>query len=134
MKIRALLLTLVCALATGSGFCADEPETELGGKMEKIGGAFRALRRQVSDATKNADSLTRVATIRQNAEAAIKLEPAMKRTGGGNEFVENYRRHEPSISAAKRGGAGNDNVEAASSAVWATRTGGHKAQRRQKKK
>ena len=78
MKIRALLFALVCALSVGSVVRAEEAETELGGKMEKIGGAFRALRRQISDASKNADSLARVATIRQNAEAALKLEPARK--------------------------------------------------------
>ena len=94
MKIRVLLLTLVCALVAGPGFCADEPETELGGKMEKIGGAFRALRRQISDAAKNADSLTRVETIRQNAEAALKLEPALKTAkpaGEQQKFVDDYR-------------------------------------------
>ena len=94
MKIRALLLTLVCALATSSGVQAADAETELGGKMEKMGGAFRALRRQISDASKNADSLVKVATIRQNAEAALKLEPAMKAekpAGDQKKFVANYQ-------------------------------------------
>ena len=79
MKIRLLFLTVVCALTAPVAVrAADEPETELGGKMEKIGGAFRALRRQVADPAKNADSLTKVATIRENAQAALKLEPAKK--------------------------------------------------------
>ena len=67
MKIRLTLLTVVFALAAGLVARAADAETELGGKMEKIGGAFRALRRQIADASKNADSLARVATIRQNA-------------------------------------------------------------------
>ncbi len=79
MKIRVLLFALACSLAVGPAVrAADEPETELGGKMEKMSSAFRALRRQITDASKNADSLAKVATIRQNAEAAIKLEPAKK--------------------------------------------------------
>jgi hypothetical protein len=80
MKIRLSLLAIVCTLAVGPVVRAQdkEPETELGGKMEKMGGAFRALRRQISDSSKNADSLAKIATIRQNAEAALKLEPAKK--------------------------------------------------------
>lgn len=79
MKIRALLFTLICALVTSTGVLAADAETELGGKMEKMGGAFRALRRQITDASRNADSIAKVATIRQNAEASMKLDPAMKK-------------------------------------------------------
>ncbi len=78
MKIRLTLLTVVFALAAGLVARAAEAETELGGKMEKIGGAFRALRRQIADASKNADSLAKLATIKENAQASMKLEPAMK--------------------------------------------------------
>lgn len=62
--------------------------------MEKMGGAFRALRRQISDASKNADSLARIQAICQNAEASLQLEPAMKKEKPAAEqtkFVENYR-------------------------------------------
>ena len=83
MKNRLLIFTAVCALAFGLGVRAqdakkDEPETELGQKMEKMSGAFRALRRQAGDASKNADSIAKVQALRQNAQAAIKLEPAKK--------------------------------------------------------
>jgi cytochrome c556 len=78
MKIRSLLFTLVCALAIGSGLRAAEAETELGDKMDKIGGAFRALRKQVADPAKNQSSLEKIAIIRENAQAALKLEPAKK--------------------------------------------------------
>lgn len=44
--------------------------------MEKIGGAYRRLSRQVTDPAKNEESLKHVATIRSNAEAALKLIPA----------------------------------------------------------
>jgi cytochrome c556 len=87
MKIRLLLLTLACGLVAAPIVRAEdgppsgrqkEPQTELGDHMEKISGAYRALRRQVADPTKNEDSLKRVATIRENATAALKLEPAKK--------------------------------------------------------
>lgn len=55
-----------------------EAETELGKRMEKMSGAFRKLRRQVEDSSKNADSLALVKTIRENAQASLKFEPAMK--------------------------------------------------------
>jgi soluble cytochrome b562 len=47
MKIRVLLLSVACALAVSPLARADE--TELGGKMEKMSGAFRAIRRQITD-------------------------------------------------------------------------------------
>ena len=95
MKIRLSLIAVVCALAVGTGIrAADEPETELGTKMEKVGGAFRALRRQISDSSKNADSLARLATIKENLTAGLKLEPAKKAevpAAGQKKFVDDYR-------------------------------------------
>lgn len=88
MKIRLLSLTLICALVTMPALRAEddatkkmapkEDQTELGAKMEKISGAYRKLGRQIADATKNEDSLAQVVIIRDNAEAALKLEPAKK--------------------------------------------------------
>ena len=92
MKIRLLLLTVAVAIASGPVLRADE--TELGAKMEKIGGAFRALRRQIADPSKNADSLAKVATIREHAEASLKLEPAKKAeipAAQQAKFVADYR-------------------------------------------
>jgi cytochrome c556 len=98
MKIRVLLFAAIAgALAIGPVVRAaddKEPETELGKKMEKIGGSFRALRRQITDASKNEDSLAKIATIRQNAEAALKLEPAKKDeipAADQKKFVADYR-------------------------------------------
>jgi hypothetical protein len=65
MKNRLLLLITACALAIGPAVYAqdakkdDEPETELGKKMEKISGSWRAVKRQIADATKNEDTLKR---------------------------------------------------------------------------
>jgi cytochrome c556 len=50
-------------------------ETELSKQMEKMNGAFRKLRRQAGDATKNADSLEQVAILKKYAEASLKFEP-----------------------------------------------------------
>ena len=95
MKIRLILATLACALATVPAInAADEPETELGGKMDKMSSAFRALRRQITDAAKNADSLAKLATIKENAQAALKLEPAWKADKPAAEqakFVADYQ-------------------------------------------
>ena len=52
-----------------------KPDTELTKQMDKMNGAFRKLKRQAGDATKNADSLEQVAILKKYAEAAIKLEP-----------------------------------------------------------
>ena len=51
------------------------PETELHDKMEKMETAYKKLRRQAADVAMNSDSLTQVATLREVAEAATRLEP-----------------------------------------------------------
>ncbi len=95
MKIRVLLFALACSLAASPAVrAAEAPETEMGAKMDKMSGAFRALRRQISDASKNADSLAKVATIKENAVASLKLEPAMKAEKPAAEqkkFVADYQ-------------------------------------------
>jgi soluble cytochrome b562 len=53
-----------------------KPETELTKRMDKMNGAFRKLRRQATDAAKNADSLEQVAILREFATESTKLEPA----------------------------------------------------------
>lgn len=87
-----LFLALSTLLAGSAVFAADEapaaapaakekkPETELTKKMDKMNGAFRKLRRQATDATKNADSLEQVAILKEFATEAVKLEPAKAAT------------------------------------------------------
>lgn len=88
MKLRLLTLTLVSALVALPVLSAQdapkkmapkEDQTELGDKMEKLNNAYRKLGREVSDATKNEDSLAQVAIIKASAQAALKLEPAKKK-------------------------------------------------------
>lgn len=99
MKNRLLLLTTVFALAIGPAVYAqdskkDEPETELGQKMEKISGNWRAIKRQINDSSKNEDTLKRLAVIKENMTAATKLEPDLKKEKPAAEqakFVADYR-------------------------------------------
>lgn len=103
MKLRILSVALLSGLLAlpvmfaqegGKKKESKEAETELGGKMEKIGGAYRKLGRQINDASKNADSLALVAVIKQNATAALKLEPVKKKdipAADQEKFVADYR-------------------------------------------
>lgn len=84
-SVTRLLASLTVLLAGSIALAADpapaaapkeqKPETELSQKMDKMNPAFRKLRRQAGDATKNADSLEQVAILREYAEASLKLEP-----------------------------------------------------------
>jgi soluble cytochrome b562 len=79
LSLIALSAPAAEAPATPPGAPAAHPHketTELGEHMGKIGRAFRALSKSVSDPAKNADSLKLAATIRTNAEAALELKPA----------------------------------------------------------
>lgn len=82
------LASVVSLLVASAAFAADgapaaapaapkekKAETELSQKMDKMNSAFRKLRRQAGDATKNADSLEQVAILREYAAASAKLEP-----------------------------------------------------------
>jgi soluble cytochrome b562 len=98
MKNRLLLLTAAFALAFGPAVRAqekkDEPETELGAKMEKISSAWRVAKRQLADPSKNADTLTKLATVKENMVAATKLEPDLKKSKPAAEqakFVADYQ-------------------------------------------
>ncbi|MEN9631871.1 MAG: hypothetical protein RL077_275 [Verrucomicrobiota bacterium] len=94
MKNRLLLIATALVLAVGPLARAADAETELGAKMEKMSGAFRAVRRQITDASKNADTLAKLATIRENAEASLKFEPAKKSeipTAEQAKFVAGYK-------------------------------------------
>ena len=97
MKKRLLFLTAVFALALAPAVHAqskDEPETELGSKMEKISSAWRVAKRQLADPAKNADTLTKLATVKENMTAALKLEPDIKKEKPAAEqakFVADYQ-------------------------------------------
>jgi len=81
MKFPHLLFSLALVLIALPSVRADDAkpakaDTELEGQMDQMSGAFKKLKRQIADPANNASSLTLVATIRQGAEAALKLSPA----------------------------------------------------------
>ena len=151
MKIRRLLLSLLCVAVTVPGVRAqdgkakadDKEETELGDKMDKMGGAFRKLKRQVADASKNENSLKLVATIKESAAAALKLEPAMKAdkpAADQAKFVEAYQAKMKEfnetvakLEAALKAGK-NDEAAKLVEAMGAAQKEGHKEFKRPDKK
>ncbi len=54
----------------------DEKKTELETRMERMGKAFRKLKKQVADPAQNASSLQLLATMQEAAKEAIDLTPA----------------------------------------------------------
>src|SRR4051812_28505144 len=99
MKNRLLLFTVLLALAFGLGVYAqeskkDEPETELGGKMDKLSSAWKKAKRQLPDSSKNDDTLAKLAVVKENMTEALKLEPAIKAQKPAAEqakFVADYQ-------------------------------------------
>ena len=99
MKNRLLFLTAVFALAFAPAVRAqdaksDEPETELGAKMEKISSAWRVAKRQLADPSKNPDTLAKLAIVKENMVASAKLEPDLKKSKPAEEqakFVADYQ-------------------------------------------
>src|SRR4051812_42658614 len=89
-----LALTPVAASLAASEK-TDAKETELGNRMEDLNGAYRKLRRQVGDPTKNDDSLKQVGAIRKKTEESLTLTPAKAEelpAGEREKFVADYRR------------------------------------------
>jgi soluble cytochrome b562 len=151
MKIRLFLATLICALVTlpsvqaqdGQAKKGKAPETELGRHMDKMNGALRTLRAQISDASKNADSLAQVAIIKENATAGLKLEPVRKKevpAADQAKFLSGYRDQLQNLiglvgkleTALKAG----NNADAAKllDELGAAQKAGHKEYKQQKKK
>jgi soluble cytochrome b562 len=95
MKNRLLLLTAAFALAFAPAVQAqDEPETELGGKMEKISSAWRITKRKIADPANNEETLAKLAIVKENMTAATKLEPDFKKAKPASEqekFVADYQ-------------------------------------------
>jgi hypothetical protein len=89
MKPQLRLFALLTVLLAGPvAFAADaapdapaapakekKEDTELTKKMDKMNAAYRKLKKQAGDATKNAESLQLVATMWEYATAGSKLEP-----------------------------------------------------------
>ncbi len=102
MKNRLLFACTAFLLALSPGLRAaesaapksEEKTTELGEQMDKINKPYKALKKQVADATKNAASLELVAAIKSGAEASLKFKPettAAKPAEEQAKFVEKYQ-------------------------------------------
>jgi soluble cytochrome b562 len=101
MKIRLLFLTFAFALSSLPAIRAEnaapkpaKKETELDLVMEKMNQAYRKVRQQVSDPSKNAETLAQVAIMKAAAEEAVKMEPAKKAdlpAGDQAKFVADYQ-------------------------------------------
>jgi soluble cytochrome b562 len=78
---RALLLIVTLSVITPVlpplHAAGGEKHTALEDSMEKMNGAFRKLRRQVTDPTKNANSLELVANLRAASQKSIDLVPKL---------------------------------------------------------
>lgn len=145
MKLRILLLSLICAVGTVpvALHAADKDETELGNHMDKMNGAFRKLRKQVNDVAQNAESLKLVATIKEEAAASAKLEPAKKSEIPAAEqakFVADYqakmKEFNGKVAALEAALKANKNDEAAKlvDELAAAQKQGHKNFKKQDKK
>lgn len=86
MNKSSLLLAVAClfAVAPTLSLHAQEPgpmhhedheDTALGKQMKKMGKAFRQLGKQITDASKNEDSLALVATMHAAAEKSLQYKP-----------------------------------------------------------
>lgn len=149
MKIRVLLFSLLCALvAVSTTRAADQKadaddQTELGEHMEKIGGAFRRLGKQISDASKNEDSLQLVNTIHEHALEAAKLQPAKtkdvpeadrtKFLADYNEQMKHFIADIERLQAALKDGK-NDEAKTIAAAMKADMDDAHKEFRKKKAK
>jgi len=78
MKTRVLPAALICSLVLSPIFAEDSSPSELDDWMEQMNTAYRKLTRQIADPAKNVDSLKQIATIRDRATEAAKLEPKKK--------------------------------------------------------
>ena len=97
MKKLHLLLTVM--LIAPALVCAepkkDRPDTDIEKAMEKMAGAYRKLRRQVTDPAQNAASLELVVAIKAGATEARKYTPLKAADLPEAEraaFVENFQK------------------------------------------
>ena len=115
MKItKSLLLAAATAFAFSAAAVADE--TPLGKEMSTMNKAYKALKKNASDASKKADNLESLAKIKKSLEASIPLEPKHTKdqpAAAKPAYLEKYKKQMQDLIAAfddvKKGiEAGND--------------------------
>jgi soluble cytochrome b562 len=83
------------ARAAAPAAAENRDSTELGDHMDDAGDAFKKLRRQVADSSKNESSLELVAIMHRAAEASLNLKPAKTQDlppADQAKFVSEYRK------------------------------------------
>jgi len=114
---KIVLPLLVClslvigpVIARAESAKPKQEETELGKSMDKMGKAWRKLRKQAADPAQNADSLALLATIQAAAKENLKYTPDLARdipADKREKFIAGYQ------EKMKEAIAGFDRVEAA---------------------
>ena len=144
MKIRLFSLALISALVLSLGVrAADDDQTPLGERMEKMGGAWRLVKRNINDSSKNTETLEKLASIKQLMTESLKFEPALKKDKPAAEqakFVADYQaklKEEitkiDQISAALKAGK-NEEAAKLVGVVDQDQKDAHKAYKKQSKK
>ncbi len=90
-----LLGLLVPSAWTGDQASEDEQKTPLQEAMKALDGPYRKLRRQIGDASRNAESLKLLVTIQRGALAAMGMVPSMTPTlpeAERPQFILSYKR------------------------------------------
>ncbi len=81
MKIKHLtsylFLSLIVAIGAPIQLSAEEEHTPLGEAMEDIGGAWRRVKRQASDSSKNEATLALVAKMQAAVKQGMQYKPAL---------------------------------------------------------
>ena len=144
---RALLTILALAILTPAvptlRASGGEKHSALEDAMDKMNGAYRKLRRQVADATKNANSLELVATLRAASEESAKLVPKLAAERPEAErpaFIAAYQKQMQEFTAAlaplEAALKANNNAEAEKivADLGARQKQGHKEFKKQEKK
>lgn len=72
-----LFLSLLVAIGAPVQLAADEEHTPLGEAMEEIGGAWRRVKRQAADPSKNEATLAMVARMQAAAKESLKHKPEL---------------------------------------------------------
>ncbi len=102
MKLKTLL-TAAIALAFGATASIAADDTPLSKEMSAMNKALRTLKRQAADASKKADNLALVATIKEKIAASTKLEPAKTKDQPAGEkpaYLDKYKKEMADLDKA----------------------------------
>lgn len=102
MKLKTLLTTLV-ALAIGATAVIADDDTPLSKEMSAMNKALRTLKRQAADASKKADNLALIATMKEKCAAGLKYEPAKTKDQPAAEkpaYLEKYKKQMADLDKA----------------------------------